>query len=134
MARLEGHLKQKGGHKQEEALAALLVHPTQKAAAEACGIGLRTLVRWMAEDSFSERYQAAKRELVSGLMTEFRQDGSRARKTLLRIAEDVEAPAAAQVSAASKIVDIIFKQHENESIVERLDKWERERGNDGEKY
>jgi hypothetical protein len=42
----------------------------------------------------------------------------------------VEAPAAARVSAAGKLFDILFRQHENEFIVQRLDQWERERGTD----
>lgn len=125
-----GPPKRKGGHKKEQALAALLANPTRKAAAESCGIGLRTLQKWLTEPEFAEQYQQAKCELVNSLIAEIRNDGSRLRRALMGIAEDVEAPAAARVSAAGKLFDILFRQHENEFIVQRLDQWERERGTD----
>src|ERR1700743_578828 len=89
-------LKRKGGHKQEEALAALLVHPTRKAAAAACGVGLPTLMRWGAKPECSERYALAKNELVSGMTAKLRTNGIEAVEMLREVATDKEAPPAAR--------------------------------------
>ena len=45
--------------RQERAVAALLTAPDHSAAAAACGIGRRTLTRWMATPEFREAYREA---------------------------------------------------------------------------
>ena len=45
--------------KQEQAIAALLTETTIEAAATVCGVSLRTLKRWLADDGFQREYRAA---------------------------------------------------------------------------
>ena len=51
-------------HKQAQALAALLTQPTKEKAAQAAGIGLTTLKRYLADPRFQKEYQKA----ISGLI------------------------------------------------------------------
>jgi hypothetical protein len=129
---IPGTSKRKGGHKQEQALAALLVHPTRKAAAAACGVGLRTLMTWLADQAFSERYTQAKLELVSAATMQLRTNGIEAVQTLAAIATNAENPAAARVSASRSILEYMYRGVETEDILERLEKLEQDRGNDDE--
>src|SRR5438093_11604505 len=50
--------------KREQAIAALLEHPTIAAAASAVGIGEKTLRRWLAEPDFQADYRAACEQAV----------------------------------------------------------------------
>lgn len=127
-----GHGSRAG--KRELAIAALLTSRTHADAAQVAGIGLRTLQKWLTEPAFSEAYRQAKSELVTGTTAELRMNGTKAVATLSRIASDVEAPPAAQVSAARSILEYLFRGHEDENIIERLDRLESERGNDGDKF
>jgi hypothetical protein len=129
---IRGTLKRKGAHKQDEALAALLVHPTRKAAAEACGIGLRTMMRYLADPQFAERYGQAKLELVSATTMQLRVNGTAAVSTLSEVAANPLNPpgAAARVSAARAILEFMFEAVELEDVLERLEKLEQDRGGD----
>jgi hypothetical protein len=51
--------------KRQKAIAALMAYPSIRSAAESCGIGERTLYRWVAEDrTFQAQLAAAEAELV----------------------------------------------------------------------
>jgi hypothetical protein len=123
-----GHGSRAG--KREMAIASLLVSRTHGEAATASGISLRTLQKWLTEKSFSEAYQRAKTELVVGTTTQLRAHGIKAVETLSRIASDMEAAPAAQVSAARSILEYLYRSHEDEDISSRLDRLESERDND----
>ena len=123
-----GHGSRAG--KRDLAIAALLASRTHAAAAEACGISLRTLQRWLKEDAFAEAYRQAKYELVSGATMRLRSNGIEAVEALQEIAAGKENPPAARVSAARAILEFMFEAHEIEDLGTRLEKLEQERGND----
>jgi hypothetical protein len=125
-----GHGSRAG--KREQAIIALITSRTHRDAATACGIGLRTLQKWLTEPAFAEAYARAKRELIDGTTSELRNHGTKAVATLARIASDTESPAAAQVSAASRILEFLYRSHEDEDISARLDKLEAERNGDSD--
>jgi hypothetical protein len=122
----------KGGNKKEQVLAAMLIEPTRKAAAESVGISPRTLARWLKEDSaFAEAYQAAKAELVESMTTRLRTNGIDAVATLAEVAKGSTSPnQAARVSAARTIIELVLKAHEAEDLGVRLQKLESERNSD----
>ena len=56
-------------HKQVQALAALLTQPTKEKAAQAAGIGVTTLKRYLDDPEFQEEYQKAVSDLVEDAAT-----------------------------------------------------------------
>jgi DNA-binding MurR/RpiR family transcriptional regulator len=125
-----------GGGRQEAALAYLISLPTHKAAAEAAGVSQATMQRWLREPLFAERYQQAKAELVDGMTKKLRTHGLEAVEMLREVATDKEAPSAARVTAAARIIEFTLRAHETEDISVRLEKLEAERngGDDDAKF
>jgi hypothetical protein len=112
--------------KQEQAIAALLTETTIEAAATVCGVSLRTLKRWLADDGFQREYRAARRHLVERATGRLREAMGRAVKVLDEVAADKEAASAARVTAASRIIELGLRSHEVEDLQERLERLERE--------
>ena len=106
--------------KQEKALAALLSQPTISAAADALGIGLRTLHTWLTEPAFSEAYRIARREATSQAIARLQQASSEAVTTLVDIAKDASAPKTVRVTAAAKIIDVAIKSVEIDDLAVRI--------------
>ena len=120
------------GNKREQAIAALLTSRTHRDAATAAGIGLRTLQKWLTEDSFAEAYARAKRELVDGTTTQLRGAGTLAVEVLKRIAASSQTAPASRVAAASSILRFMFTAIDIEDVLTRLERLERDRGGDEE--
>jgi hypothetical protein len=120
--------------KQEKCIAALLEQPTQKAAAAACGITVRTIQRYLNEPEFAAAYRQAKNELFSRTTQALRRTGNRAVRTLYEIATNEKTPpgAPARVAAARALLEFGISYVEIEDILVRLEKLEAERGNDDE--
>lgn len=123
-----GHGSRAG--KRELAIATLLTSSTHAAAAEACGISIRTLQRWLKEDTFAEAYRQAKSDLVSGATMRLRSSALKAVEALVEISADKANLPAARVSASRAILEFTFAAHELEDLGTRLEKLEAERGND----
>jgi hypothetical protein len=85
---------------QERAIIALLNEPTIKQAAEATGVGERTLYRWMDEPKFSKAYHKARREAFSHAIALTNRYAPHAVNTLVKVMSDAGAGHAAKVSAA----------------------------------
>ena len=117
-------------NRKEQAIAALLAEKTHADAAAVCKISLSTLKRWLAEKSFFKAYREAKCDLVNGLIAEYETMAVGCGGRLWVLQKMWKHPRPRRVSAAGKLFDILFRQHENEFIVQRLDQWERERGTD----
>ena len=66
---MKGH-GAKSDSQREQAILALLTHPTIPEAAEACGVGQTTLWRWMQEPDFRDRYRQARRQVLEGAIAE----------------------------------------------------------------
>lgn len=119
--------------KQQEAIAALLTEPTLKAAAEKCGLGEKTLRRWLKQDSaFAEAYGDARAELVRGATGKLRRAMTKAVEVLEKVSDDQKAAAAARVTAASKILELGLRAVQVEDLAARLAKLETEREIEGE--
>lgn len=68
--------------KQTKALQALLMCPTQAAAAQTAGIGLTTLKRYLNDEEFQREYQKALSGLISEAAAQAKQSLSPALSTL----------------------------------------------------
>ena len=106
--------------KQEQAIAALLAHPTLEAAASVVGVNAVTLTRWLQRRTFNDAYRQARRESVSHAIASVQAATSEAVDTLRAVMRDAEAPAGSRVSAAKAVLDTAIRGIELEDISERL--------------
>jgi hypothetical protein len=77
--------------RQERAVAALLTAPDQGAAAAACGIGRRTLTRWLATAEFRDAYRLASQQRLAdtiGLLRAVAGDALATLRTALQAEND----------------------------------------------
>src|SRR3981081_317103 len=95
----------KFGHKQEEAIAALLTHRSVEDAARATGIATKTLLRWLKNREFDEAYRQGRRAAFSQPLALLQQASGAAVSTLLKIRVDPSAPASTRVRAAASVLD-----------------------------
>lgn len=116
--------------KQEIAISNLLKLPTVSEAAEATGIGERTLWRWLRDPSFQEAYRKARREAVSQAVARLQRETSQAVEALATVMRDDEAPATSRVSAARAILELAIKAIELEDIEARVAELEKRIPND----
>ena len=75
-------------------------------------------------------YRRAKQELVDATTARLHHAMTGAVDVLEHVANDADAPTAARVTAASRILELGFHAHEIEDLTARLEKLEREREND----
>jgi hypothetical protein len=88
-----------------KALTALLENSTITAAAEAAGVGHRTLTRWMAvDDEFKRALREAQTRALQQTITRLSGAGPTAANVLTEIACDPYAPHSVRVQAASRIL------------------------------
>lgn len=87
--------------KREEAIGALLSSPSIEAAARKCAVTKRTLLRWLADESFRSEYQEARRRLLRAATARLSKNAFRAACALERIfSSKPRAFQGARVSAA----------------------------------
>lgn len=108
-------------HKQTQALAALLTQPTKERAAQAAGIGVTTLKRYLADPLFQAEYQKAVSSLIEDAATQAKQSLSPALSTLREIVEDTEQPASARISAARSLLEYGLRLTEINDILRDLE-------------
>ena len=113
------------GHKQEDAIAALLTQRNIDEAARATGISVKTLLRWQKLPEFKAAYRAARREAFSQAVARLQQAASPAVTTLLKMMLDPNAPAASRVRAAHSVLEHASKAMEIDDIEERIAELER---------
>ncbi len=90
--------------RQEKAIAALINETSVAAAAEASGIGLRTIHKWMKEPVFVAEYRRCRRDAFSQAIALTQRYASLAVTTLARVMSDPQAPHTARVSAATAML------------------------------
>ena len=121
---------QKKGHgakfdrKMEEAIAALLTHPTVDAAARAIDVVPTTLMRWMKDPEFDSAYRAARRAAVGQSGARIQQGTGLAVSVLLNVMVDSATPASVRVRAADSVLNHAAKAIELEDIEARVAKLE----------
>ena len=113
------------GRKQEEAIAALLVHRSIEDAARACGLGARTLLRWLKLPEFAKAYREARREAYRQSIARLQQASSAAAATFLKLMVDPNAPAVVRLRAADLVFTHGAKAIEIEDIDARVAELER---------
>jgi hypothetical protein len=110
--------------KQEQAILALLNHPTTKAAGAACGTSETTLWRWLQLPDFQQRYRAARRQLVESSIGRLQQACGDAVETLASISRNEKEPASSRVAAAKTIIEQSLRAVELEDLAERIERLE----------
>lgn len=110
----------KFGRKQEEAIAALLVHRSIEEAAKASGVGYKTLLRWLEVPQFKQRYLEARRKAVQQAIARLQQATGAASLTVLKLMSDPNVPAAVRLRAAEAVFVHAIKGVEIEEIEARL--------------
>ena len=121
MTESKGH-GEKLTRKAEQAIAALLEHPTIDEAARACGVSKRSLWRWLQREDFQRQHRKAQRAVVDGAIAELQAATKEAVKTLrrnLRCGNFFAENAAAQaiLTHSFKAIEL----HELQSRIERLE-------------
>ncbi|MCC6428618.1 MAG: hypothetical protein IT435_17590 [Phycisphaerales bacterium] len=105
---------------QEKALLALLNEPTIKRASEACGVGERTLYRWLDDPNFGGLYRQARRKAFSQAISVAQKYMPIALQTLVKITADESTPHSARVSAATAILKFGRDSIELDDLAERI--------------
>lgn len=112
-------------HRQTQALAALLTQPTKEKAAQAAGIGLTTLKRYIANPEFRSEYQRAVSEMIEDAAAQAKQSLNPALSCLREIVEDVDETATARIQAARSLLEYGLRLTEITDIMKQLDELEK---------
>jgi len=111
--------------KQEEAIIALMTHPTVEEAARAISIGPKTLYRWLQTPEFAAKYRAARTAAVCQAIARIQQTSRVAVTTLHRLMVDTNTPASVRARVSETILTLSIKGVETEDILVRLTQLER---------
>ena len=111
--------------RQDQAILALLEHPTLERAATALNISSVTLWRWMQSPEFQAAYREARRQSFSQSIGRLQHAAVAAVTTLLKVMVDAHTPAATRVRAADSVLDHAAKAIELEDIEARVAELER---------
>ncbi len=125
---MKGHGAKSDGQR-EQAILALLTHPTIPEAAKACGVGEVTLWRWLQDPAFAERYRAARRQVVEGAIASLQQMATEAATTLKRNLSC--GTPSVEVRAALAILEQAIKGAELLDLAERVAALEAQQGATG---
>ena len=107
--------------RKQKAVISLLEYPTVVAAAEASGVGYRTLCRWLSEDeSFKNAIRAAQQQALHQTVSQLAGASPSAARVLSEIAEDESVPAAVRVQAASRIINELRRSMELLSVRDEI--------------
>ena len=112
-------------HKQIQALAALLTQPTKEKAAQAAGIGVTTLKRYLSDPAFQKEYQKAVSDLIEDAATAAKQSLAPALSCLREIVEREDASDANKIAASSKLIEYGLKLIETFDILRKIDELEK---------
>lgn len=90
---------------QERAITALMTEPTVTKAAQAAGVGERSIYRWLRDDAaFGNALRAARRDAFGAAAGVAQRLAPNALVVLAKIMNDTEAPHSARVSAAMGVL------------------------------
>jgi uncharacterized protein YggE len=107
-------------HKQERAIAALLVAPSVTAAAHHIGVNENTLLRWPKDAAFEAAYKEARRAVVQQAIVRMQQLCSKVVTKLEELIDDPTAPASSRVTAMKTVLEMSWKAVELEDLEARL--------------
>lgn len=109
----------------DDAIAAIVSHPTIKAAAGACGVTEKTMHAWLNEPEFSKKVRTAQEEIARESIGRVLNTIGCALDVLVEVATDKESNASTRVSAAKALLDQSLRVYELETVQRRLDALER---------
>jgi len=107
--------------KQQKFLGCVLTARTVEQAAKAAGFSERQCYRWLADARFDAALREARRTALRLATGQLQQAAGEAVTVLRCIALDAKQPAAARVTAASKLLDAAYRAAEVEDLTERLE-------------
>jgi len=106
--------------RQKKAIAALISCKDRKQAAEAAGIGYRTINRYLKDDLFLAELRRVEAEIISGAVRSLINDLPRNIEVMRNIREYERNPARVRLRAAQLIDQSLLKWREALDIEERL--------------
>lgn len=112
--------------RQEQAIAAMLTEQTMAKAAEAAGVNVRTLNRWLRIPAFSAAYRTARRETFGQAIALTQRYSALAVNTLAKVMMDAASPTSAKVAAAVAVLRFAREGIELEDLAARVDALERQ--------
>jgi alpha-beta hydrolase superfamily lysophospholipase len=108
----------------ERAILALLSERTMRQAAVRCGVGERTLRRWLTDNSeFKAEYEAARTAMFQVGMSRIQALAGRAVETLEDLLGAKQYPAV-RLAAARTVAELGLHQYDADTILRKLDKIE----------
>ncbi len=107
--------------KKTKLLAAPLTQPTKERAAQAAGISMTTLKRYLSDTEFQAAYKSALSDLVADASAQARQGMEPALAALRQIVENKGEVAQARISAARSLLEFSLKLTEIADVLQRLD-------------
>lgn len=112
-------------HRQERALQSLLECPTMAQAAQAAGVGVSSLRRWLKQDTeFIAAYREAVTEILESTTRKAQRAAGEAVDVLKEIMLDTDAQAGSRVSAADKLLNHAARLTETTDVLSRLSELE----------
>ena len=93
----------------EQIITAMLTQPTRQAAAEACGISVRTLYDRTRQPAFIALYAQSRTDLLRQTLADLRKHQGAAVQTIAEIMSDTEQKASTRLQAAAMILDTCHK-------------------------
>ncbi len=111
--------------KQHKTIACLLCNPTIAEAAEAAGVGERTIYAWLNEPAFSQAYRVARRAVVSQATAQLQQHVTVAVKELGHLVSGFGGvKPEIRLAAAKFVLEMAIKSVELDDVQERLSRLE----------
>jgi hypothetical protein len=106
--------------RQEGAIAALLLCPTVRQAAQKAQVAEGTLFRWLASPTFAQAYKEARDTALQQAMNTLQSTAGAAVTTMLSLMTDTKKPGSVRLAAARSVMEYCFKAKEMQEIEERL--------------
>jgi|GEM_PF-670295 len=107
--------------KQEQVILALLVAPTVEKAAESCGMGARTVYRWLDDPQFMSQYRKARRHAFQQALGLVHKYAPMAVQTLAKVMTDPKAPHTSKVTAAATLLKFSRESLELDDLAQRIE-------------
>jgi hypothetical protein len=105
---------------QQKTIVELVNQPSIRKAAEAAGVGERTIYTWMRDPTFQSEYRRALRQNFAQAMSLAQRLAPSAINTLARVMADPESPHSAKVSASTALLKFSRESIELDDLAERV--------------
>ena len=117
--------------KQQEFLEAMMEENTVEKAVKRVGIGKATAYRYMEEPEFKKQLSEHRQSVMNALAQKLQKHGESAVDVLGKNLTDPESTVSTRNQTAKILLDFVYKNHEIENVIDRLDEVERLLENEG---